>query len=339
MRVRAAPLFVCSIALVAALLAGAAIGPVRISPEVIVKVVLNHAAGAGFNVNPAFDAIIWDIRLPRVLLAAAVGATLAFSGATYQGVFRNPLADPYLLGVASGAGLAATTVIVLDIPREVANVSILTLAAFAGALLTVALTYNLARIAGHTPNTTLVLAGVAVSSIAVSLISYMMLVSRESTTTILTWLLGGLNRSSWHQMLFILPYAIPAGILVVLHGRVLNVLQLEEHQARQVGLDVERTRLLLLLAASCAAASAVAVAGIIGFVGLVAPHAVRLVVGPDYRRLLPLVALLGATFLVLADLGARTLLSPGELPVGVITSIVGVPFFLVLLRRQRKAFF
>jgi iron complex transport system permease protein len=268
-----------------------------------------------------------------------VGATLAFSGATYQAVFRNPLADPYLLGVASGAGLAATVVIVLHLPLEYAHVSLVTLAAFGGALATVALTYSLARVSGHTPTTTLILAGVAVSSIAVSLISYLMLVSRDSTTSILSWLLGGFNRAGWHQMLFILPYAVPAGLLILLYGRVLNVLQLDEEQAQQAGVDVERTKLVLLVAASLAAASAVAVAGIIGFVGLVAPHMVRLSVGPDYRRLLPLVALVGAAFLIVADLGARTLLNPGELPVGVITSVVGVPFFLYLLRRQRKAFF
>jgi iron complex transport system permease protein len=241
--------------------------------------------------------------------------------------------------VASGAGLAATVVIVLDLPLDYAGVSLITLAAFAGALATVALTYSLARVAGHTPTTTLILSGVAVSSIAVSLISYLMLVSRESSVSILTWLLGGFNRAGWHQMLFILPYALPAGALIYLHGRILNVLQLDEQQAQQLGVNVERTKLIVLLAASLAAASAVAVAGIVGFVGLVAPHAVRLAVGPDYRRLLPLVALVGASFLILSDLGARTLLDPGELPVGVITSIVGVPFFLYLLRRQRKAFF
>ncbi|HEY7269425.1 MAG TPA: iron ABC transporter permease [Dehalococcoidia bacterium] len=326
-------------ALAAAFLTGVAIGPVDIAPGIVVKVVLHHLFGTDVRVDPTFDAIVWDIRLPRVLLAAIVGASLAFSGATYQAVFRNPLADPYLLGVASGAGLAAAAVIVLDVPLEYGHISLVTVAAFGGALATVALTYSLARVSGHTANTTLILAGVAVSSIAVSLISYLMLLSRESTTTILSWLMGGLNRSGWHQMLFILPYTLPAAVLVGLHGRILNVLQFDEQQAQQLGVNVERTKLLLLVAASLAAAAAVAVAGIIGFVGLVAPHAVRLVVGPDYRRLLPLVAVVGAAFLIVADLCARTVLSPGELPVGVVTSIVGVPFFLWLLRRQRKAFF
>jgi iron complex transport system permease protein len=336
---RLPPLGLAGAFLLAALLLGAAVGPVGIAPGVVVKVVLNHVAGAGFAVSPTADAIVWDIRLPRVMLAACVGASLAFSGATYQAVFRNPLADPYLLGVASGAGLAATVIIVLDLPPEYGHVSLLTVAAFGGAIATVALTYSLARVAGRTANTTLILSGVAVSSLAVSAISYLMLVSRESTSSILTWLLGGFTRSGWHEILFVLPYALPAGVFIAAHGRVMNVLQFDEDQARQLGVDVDRTKLLLLIAASLAAAAAVAVAGIVGFVGLVAPHAVRMVAGPDYRRLLPLVALTGAAFLVLADMGARMLLSPGELPVGVITSVVGVPFFLYLLRRQRKAFF
>jgi iron complex transport system permease protein len=323
----------------ACVLFGAAIGPVDIAPDVILKVALNHVVALDATVDPTADAIIWEIRLPRVLLAGAVGAALGFSGAAYQALFRNPLADPYLLGVAGGAGLAATLAIVLDLPLEYAKVSLVTLVAFGGAVATVALTYSLARVAGHTPATTLILSGVAVSSIAVSLISYLMLVNRESTLTILSWLLGGFNSSGWHEMWFILPYALPAAIVIFLHGRVLNVLQLDEHQAQQLGINVERTKAVILLAASLAAASAVAVAGIVGFVGLVAPHVVRLVAGPDYRRLLPLAALLGASFLILADTGARTLAEPSEVPVGVITAIAGAPFFLYLLRRQRKAFF
>jgi iron complex transport system permease protein len=335
-----------TLALPAALLAlagcvvlGTAIGPAGIAPGDVVRVIVAHLTGADSGVDAATDVIVWDLRLPRVLLAALVGACLAFSGATYQGVFRNPLADPYLLGVASGAGLAATVVIVSGAPLDYGRFSVITLAAFAGAIAAVVLAYALARIAGHTPTTTLILAGVALSSISVSLISYLMLMSRESSLTILNWLLGGFNSAGWYRMWYILPYAVPAAAFIMLHGRVLNVLQLDEQQARQLGVNVERTRVLLLLAASLAAAAAVAVAGIVGFVGLVAPHAMRLLVGPDYRRLLPLVAIAGAAFLILADIGARTLVRPGEVPVGVITAVFGAPFFLYLLRRQRKAFF
>jgi iron complex transport system permease protein len=337
---RPAGLPVAALLLAACIVLGTALGPVEVPPGVVLQVIGNHVVpGISAEVAPSDDAIVWKIRLPRVLLAGLVGATLAYSGAAYQGVFRNPLADPYLLGVAAGAGLAATIVIVSDLPVAYGNFSLVTLAAFGGAVGAVALTYSLARVGGHTPNTTLILAGVAVSSIAVSAISYLMLTSRTNSFSVLSWLLGGFNDSAWRDMWYILPYTVPAALVIFLHGRILNVLQLDEQQARQLGVSVERTKLLVLVAASLATAAAVAVAGIIGFVGLVAPHAVRMLVGPDYRRLLPLVAMVGASFLILADLGARTLISPAEVPVGVITAMVGAPFFLYLLRQQRKAFF
>lgn len=322
-----------------ALMLGTAIGPVGIGPAEVMKVLLRHLLQLNVDVAPVSDTIVWEIRLPRVLLAGLVGGTLAYSGAAYQGVFRNPLADPYLLGVAAGAGLAATVVIVGPVPATYGNFSLITLAAFGGAVAAVALTYGLARMGGTTPTTTLILAGVAVSALAVSATSYLMLAHQRDTISVLSWLLGGFNNSGWNKMWFIAPYAVPAAAIIFLHGRLLNVMQLDEQQAQQLGVDVERTRLIVLVASSLATAAAVSVAGIIGFVGLIVPHAVRLLLGPDYRRLLPLAAILGASFLILADLAARTAISPGELPVGVITAFLGAPFFLYLLRRQRKAFF
>ena len=338
-RWRQAALPLAALALLVSLLLGMALGPVAIDPDDVVGVLLAHVTGLAAPVSEATDAIVWQIRLPRVLLAALVGATLALSGAAYQGVFRNPLADPYLLGVASGAGLAATAALVSGLPLALWGVSLLTLIGFAGALIAMLLAYSLARVAGRVPTTTLILAGVAISSINVAGISYLMLVSQENTLAILGWLLGGFNNSGWQDIGFVLPYSLLAAAIILVHGRVLNVLQLDEEEARQLGLDVERTKLLLLLAASLATAAAVSVTGVIGFVGLVVPHVVRLLIGPDYRRLLPVAALLGASFLILADLGAKTLVSPGELPVGVVTAFVGGPFFLYLLRRQRQAFF
>lgn len=337
--VRLAPYPVAIGLLFASLLLGAAIGPVGISPVEVIQVLAQHILRINADVTTTVDTIVWEIRLPRVLLAALVGGTLAYSGAAYQGIFRNPLADPYLIGVASGAGLAATIVIVSPLPLTVGPISVITLAAFGGALIAATLSYSLARVNGTTPTTTLILAGVAISAIAVSATSYLMLVNQAASLSILSWLLGGFNGSGWHKMWFIVPYVVPAAIVIYLHARLLNVMQLDEQQAQQLGVHVERTKLIVLLAASLAAAAAVSVAGIVGFVGLIAPHTVRLFVGPDYRRLLPLSALLGASFLVLADLGARTVVSPGELPVGVITAMIGAPFFLFLLRRQTKAFF
>ena len=336
--VRAAAFPLAVLAVAAALVLGMAVGPVSIPPGDVLRALSNRILLTDFDLPRTTDTIVWEIRLPRVLLAGLVGATLAYSGAAYQAVFRNPLADPYLIGVASGAGLAAAAVIVSPLPLTYFGVSLLTLAAFVGAIAAVALTYSLARVAGTTPTTTLILAGVAVSALAVSATSYLMMANQQDTVSILAWLLGGFNTTGWREMTYILPYTLPAAAVVFVHGRILNVMQLDEAQAQQLGVHVERTKLIVLVVASLAAASAVAVAGIIGFVGLVVPHAGRLLIGPDYRRLLPISALLGAAFLVLADTFARTAVSPGELPVGVVTAFLGSPFFLVLLRRQRKVF-
>jgi len=334
----AGAIVLASVALLLCATIGMLVGPAGIAVADVVRVLLNHA-GANFDVPPTVDAIVWQIRLPRLLLAAAVGASLAFSGAAYQGVFRNPLADPYLLGVASGAGLAGALVIVLDLPLSAGGFSLLPVVSFAGAMGSVLLAYSIARVGGQTPSTTLVLAGVAISSLSVSLISYILILDSRNVSQVLAWLLGSFNGSSWRDLTYVVPYAIPAGILIMLHGRVLNVLQLDEAEASQLGIDVQRTKTVLLIAASLATAAAVSVVGIVGFIGLLAPHIVRMLVGPDYRRLLPVTALVGATLLILADIGARTLVTPGELPVGVVTSFIGAPFFLFLLRRQRRAFF
>jgi iron complex transport system permease protein len=326
-------------ALLACLALGTAVGPAGIGPWESLRVVLNHVAGAGFDVSRQADAIVWEIRLPRVLLAGVVGGTLAFSGAAYQGVFRNPLADPYLLGVAAGAGLAGSLAIVLDLPLTYGSFSLLPVVSFAGAMGAVLLAYGIAHSSGQTPNTTLILAGITISSVAVAAISSILIVDTQNSSAVLAWLLGSFNGSGWRDLSYVLPYTLPAAALIFLHGRLLNVLQLDEQEAGHVGLDVQRTKALILLAASLATAAAVSVVGIIGFVGVVAPHVVRLLIGPDYRRLLPVAALVGASFLILADVGARSLVSPGELPVSIVTSFAGAPLFLLLLRRQRKAYF
>ena len=283
-----------------------------------------------------WGAIVWEVRMPRVVLAGLVGATLAYAGATYQGVFRNPLADPYLIGVASGAGLGATLVIISPLAYSFGPLSPVPAAAFAGAIVAVTLTYMLARVGPLVPITTLILAGVAVGSIATAAISYLMLTNEDRALPILSWLLGGFNTASWERVWLLLPYAAIGGLLLLPFGRTLNVLQLNEEQARQLGVNVEAMKITLLAVASLATAAAVAVSGIIGFVGLVVPHAARLLWGPDHRRLLPLSAVLGASFLILADLLARSLAPPNEIPVGIITAFIGAPFFLYLLRRQRR---
>ncbi|MGQ9572700.1 MAG: FecCD family ABC transporter permease [Dehalococcoidia bacterium] len=328
-------------ALVGAVLLAAAIGPADIPTDAMARIILSRLPGVGLadSLPQSWRDIVWEVRLPRVVIAGLVGATLAFSGATYQAVFRNPLADPYLIGVAAGAGLGATAVIVSPLDHTVRGVSLVPLAAFGGAITAVSLAYMLARVGRTVPTVTLILAGVAISSIATSATSFLMISNSQRVLTTLTWLLGGFNLSEWGKLWWVLPYALPAAAIVLLYGRILNVLQLDEEQAQQLGVNVEQVKLLLLAAASLATAAAVSVSGIIGFVGLIIPHAVRLLWGPDYRQLLPMSMVLGAAFLILADLLARTVNSPSEVPVGIITAFCGAPFFLYLLRRRQRVVF
>jgi iron complex transport system permease protein len=330
-----------SAALLVTALVGVAVGPAGVPLQATVRILVSHLPGIDIaqSVPATWQDIIWEVRLPRVLLAGVAGATLAIAGATYQGVFRNPLADPYLIGVATGANLGATIVLVSGADASTHGLSLLPLAAFAGALISVVLVYGVARAGGAAPGTTLVLAGVALSSLATAITAYLMLKNTTNSLTIMSVVLGGFNTATWVKLAWVLPYAIPSLIVILAHGRILNVLSLDEQQARQLGIDVERTKIVLLGAASLAAAAAVSVSGTIGFVGLIVPHAIRLVWGPDNRALLPMSLLLGAAFLIGADVVARTIDEPSEIPVGIITAFCGVPFFLYLLRRSRVVAF
>lgn len=327
-------------ALVGAVMAGLALGTAGIPPDAVMRILLSHLPGIDLDsdVSATWQTIVWDVRLPRVLLAGLAGAILAMSGATYQAVFRNPLAEPYLIGVATGAALGATVVLVADVNVAVGGLSALPLAAFAGALVSVVVVYAVARVGNTVPATTLILAGVALSSLATAITSYLMLQNTSNTLSVFSVVLGSFNTATWTKVAWVLPYAVPSAAVILAHGRVLNVLNLDEEQARALGVDVERTKLVLLGAASLGAAAAVSVSGTIGFVGLIVPHAVRLMWGPDNRALLPMSILLGAAFLIGADIVARMADRPSEIPVGIITAFCGVPFFLYLLRRARGAY-
>lgn len=282
----------------------------------------------------SWDTILWQLRLPRIVLAALVGSALAVSGATFQGLFRNPLADPYLIGAASGAGLGATAVLVTGTTLYFQGISLLPLAAFAGGVVAVLAAYLVARRSEGLPLTTLILAGVAIGSLTTAVSSLLLIRSDPDLRPVLSWLLGGFISAQWKHSVMILPYLVPSVLLALAYGRILNVLHLDEEHSAQLGVNLERTKVLLIGAATLATAAAVSFTGLIGFVGLVAPHVVRLLWGGDYRFLLPMSALIGAAFLVLADLVARTVASPAELPVGIVTAFCGVPFFLYLLRRR-----
>ena len=301
--------------------------------------VLGDALGIVPTWTAAQEAVIMEIRLPRVMLAAIVGGSLAMAGATYQGMFRNPLADPYLIGVASGAGLGAVAAFALPLPVVLYSFGAVQWMAFAGALLTAVVVSLLARVGNTTPLTTLLLAGVALGSFCTAITSFLMYLQQDKLHAMYFWLLGGLSLGSWQQVGTVLPYFLVSLAVVLVNARLLNVLQLDEEQARQLGVDVERLKIVLVGAATLATAAAVSVSGLIGFVGLIVPHAVRLLWGHDYRRLLPVSVLAGAVFFLWADTAARTVLAPTEIPVGIITALCGAPFFLHLLRRRKRLVF
>jgi iron complex transport system permease protein len=315
--------------LLAAALLSLAVGSVFISPAELWEIV----RGAG---RETLAFIVWQIRLPRTVLIALTGAALSGSGAAYQGLFRNPLADPFLIGVASGAGLGAVIAMSIQWPYSFWGLMAIPMSAFVAALLTVFIVYFIARVGRTIPTTNLILAGVAFSSFATSLTSFLMLRSTNEVRRALGWLLGGASQAGWAAVLAMLPYlAIGLGILVF-SGYRLNLLQFGDDQAQQLGLNVTRAKTILLVAASLAAAAAVAFSGIIGFIGLIVPHVVRLWFGADYRRLVPLSIIGGASALLLADVLARIVLAPQEIPVGIITALAGAPFFLWVLRRAKN---
>ncbi len=317
------------------------VGSVRIPLSTTIDILLSKLPL--IDITPhwtsALETIILEIRLPRIILAGLVGAALAIAGATYQGLFRNPLADPYLIGVAQGAALGAVVGFVLPIDWQGLGLGTVPLFAFIGALLSVAVVYTVARVGKVMPVTTLILAGVALGALLSSIVSFLIITSPEQIHGIMFWLMGSFSLTHWSEVAFVLPYmAVGVGVLLV-YARSLNVMQLGEEQAQQLGIDVEKLKLILLTAATLVTAAAVSFVGIIGFVGIIIPHAVRLIWGPDYRFLLPLSVLVGAIFLILTDIVARTILAPSEVPIGIITAFCGAPFFLYLLRRRTKVLF
>jgi len=282
--------------------------------------------------------IVWLIRTPRVILAAIVGSTLSISGASYQGVFRNPLVDPYLLGVASGAGLGATLVFASR-GNEPSTwwIDPLPLAAFCGALIAVLVTYLVGTSFGRSRSTvTLVLAGVAVTSLTTAIQTFILQRNNDVIRQVFSWVLGRLSSATWGDVRLVLPYVLVSTVVLLLHRRLLDVLRVGDDEAIALGVNIRRVRLTVVLAATLGTAAVVAVSGLIGFVGIIVPHAVRLIAGSSYRRVLPLSVLLGAAFLVAADIPSRILADPAETPIGVVTAFFGAPFFLILLRMRKN---
>ncbi len=286
----------------------------------------------------SWQAVLIDVRVPRVVLAALAGAALAPSGAVFQGLFRNPLGDPYLLGISSGAGLGATLALAFGITLPWAGGTGVAILAFAGALLATGTVYALARTGGRVSIASLLLAGVALSAFLTSITTFLMFQADDAfhSLHVLSWLMGSFSLANWTKVRTLVPVLLVGGTVMWALSHRLNVLQLDDDQAHQLGVPVERTKAWLLVASSLVTATAVSVSGTIGFVGLIVPHAVRLIWGPDHRFLIPMSALVGAAFMLLADGVARTVLSPAEIPVGVVTAFCGAPFFLYLVQQRGR---
>ncbi|HEY8167150.1 MAG TPA: iron chelate uptake ABC transporter family permease subunit [Candidatus Limnocylindrales bacterium] len=338
-RARRRPLALALTALAAlglAIVAGVALGSVSVPFGDTIAVLAQRLGWPVATTWPeTTQVIVLDLRLPRVLTAAVVGAGLAVAGTAFQGLLRNPLADPYVLGAASGAALGAAIAVIIPVSVAWLGFGLVHALAFSGALIAVAIVWRLARTTSLSSLTALLLTGYAVGSLLAAGLSIAMYVSGAQLRQIVFYLLGGFSGASWPQLAAAAPLVVLGSILLLLRARSLNALLLGEETAANLGIDVRRERAIILALASLVTAAAVAVSGLIGFVGLIVPHVVRLIVGPDARLVLPLSALVGAAFLTLADLVARI---PGELPVGVVTAIIGAPFFLVILRRARAGY-
>lgn len=321
--------------LAAAMVIAAGVGPVPVSPMEALRALGRLLAGKP-ELGSA-DAIV-RIRLPRVALAVVVGAGLATSGASLQGLFRNSMADPYLLGISAGGALGATLAIALGLGVTPLGMAPVPFFAFLGALVAAWIVYLLGRDGGRVHTETLLLSGVAMSALLSAAMSFLIAISarEDVVNAVYFWTLGGFYRADWTQVAIALPYTLLGAGLSWLYARDLNALLLGEESALHLGVDVERAKRVLLIGAALSSAAAVSVSGIIGFVGLIAPHIVRLILGPDHRGLIPAAALAGALFLVICDTLARTAFAPTEMPVGVLTAFTGVPFFLYLLRRARR---
>ena len=311
---------------------GVLVGPVHIAPGTVLQALFGGA------VEPGQANILWSLRFPRVVLGAIVGGTLAIAGAAYQGVFRNPLADPYLLGAAAGANLGATVAIVLAPGASVIGINLVPMAAFVGAGTAVAGAYVLGRtVSGLRSATGLILAGIAIAAFFNSIETYVQQTHSESIRQAYSWILGRLVTAGWDGVLLILPYVVLSAVVIFLHRRLLDALMVGEDEVTSLGISVRRVRLVIVVAATLGTAAAVAVGGTIAFVGIIVPHTVRLLVGSSYRVVIPLSLLFGAAFLVLADTAARSVVAPAELPIGVITAFLGAPFFIAVLRSTRAA--
>lgn len=330
---------VLTLALFVSIFVSLNVGYSSISFESIFKIFMNKIPfiNPHFNVSDIESTLILDVRLPRILCAALVGAALSIAGAVYQGLFRNPLADPYTIGASAGAALGATVSIVLGVGTTLLGVSTLPLFAFIGCLSAVLLVYSISKVGSKVPVQTLLLSGIAVSIFLSAIVSYLQTISPEKLHQSQFWLMGSFSYTEWTDIWGVLIFIMGGAVAIYLYARDLNLLALGEDEARHLGVDLEKVKRVLLVSSAFITAAAVSISGLIAFIGLIIPHLTRLLIGPDHRVLIPASMLMGATFLILCDSAARVVVSPAELPVGIITALCGGPFFLYLMRRKKKA--
>ncbi len=313
--------------------------PIATTLKIIASKVFGTKPALDVNTLNIYETILFKVRFARIVLAVLVGVALSVSGVVYQGIFKNPMADPYIIGVSSGAALGATVAAIVFKGLGVFGFTLVPVLAFIGATLTVFFVYNLARTGTKVPVATLLLAGVAIGALLQALTSFVMILGTKDLHFVIFWLMGGFSSKNWDHVMVMLPFLILGLPLIFYYSRDLNLLLLGEERARQLGIEAEKIKKVLIIVASLLAASAVAVSGIVGFVGLIVPHIIRLITGPDHRILIPCSALFGASFVVFSDLLARTLMAPTEIPLGVITALFGAPFFIYLLKRSKRGLF
>ena len=326
--------------LILALLFAASLGTVSIPAGDIAAIVLKRAfnISVGVSWSDAQESIVWQLRLPRVFGAAIVGAALATAGVLFQGLLRNPMADPYLLGTSGGAALAATLALFIPTSISILGFTLVPIAAFLGALVAVLIVYTIARVGTRTPITTLLLSGFAISSMMAAAMSFLMLLNQNTLQRVVLWTMGAISASGWEALGIVVPLILLGALGAFALANDLNAFLLGEEHAAALGVAVERQKFLALIIGALLTGAAVAISGLVGFVGLIVPHVVRLILGPDHRWLIPASFLSGAIFLVSADLIARMILAPSELPLGIVTAFIGAPFFIYLLRRSKREY-
>lgn len=317
------------------------VGSADLSMWESLRLVLSKLPGIGEFMNVSelaatYDKIIWQVRMPRILTSALVGGALAIVGATFQGVFRNSLADPHILGVSSGAALGATFAMLTGASVSFMGLGTIGVFAFLGALVTVFLVYKVAGIGGQISTTNMLLTGTAISTLLSSIISLLMTFNREQIAKVYMWTMGSFSSSTWEKAGFLGVFVFVGTVVLILYSGKLNILMMGEEDAQCLGVDVSKTKTVLIITSSLLVAASVSVSGIIGFVGLIIPHCVRLICGSDNRKLMPYVFFIGAIFLVICDTLARTIAAPTEIPVGIITAIFGAPYFVVLVATRKR---